>query len=53
MKEKAFRKLLEGRRLSATGIESSVAAVREFEKYLRRRKTTVKSAGLDVLRDYI
>jgi hypothetical protein len=53
LKEKAFRRLLEGRKLSATGIESSVAAVREFEKYLRRRKTTVKSAGLDVLRDYI
>ncbi len=53
MREKAFRKFLEGRKLGATGIESSVAAVREFERYLRKRKTTLKSAGLDVLRDYI
>ena len=53
MKEKAFRKLLEGRKLSAAAIESSVAAVREFERYLRKRKTTLKSAGPDALRDYI
>jgi len=53
LKEEAFRKYLKGRKMSATKIESSVAAVREFEKYLRKRKTTLKSAGLDVLRDYI
>jgi len=53
LKEKTFRKYLEGRKLSETGIESSVAAVREFEKYLRKRKTTLKSTGPDVLRDYI
>ena len=53
MKENAFRKFLKGRKLSATAIESSVAAVKEFEKYLRKRKTTLESAGLDVLRDYI
>ena len=53
MKEIAFRKFLQGRKLSATKIESSVAAVREFERYLRKRKTTLKSADLVVLRDYI
>ena len=53
MKKNAFRKYLEGRKLSATGIEASVAAVKEFEKYVRKRKTTLKSAGVDVLRDYI
>jgi hypothetical protein len=53
LKEKTFRKYLEGRKLSETGIESSVTAVREFEKYLRKRKTTLKSAGVDVLREYI
>ena len=53
MKKNAFRSYLEGRKLSATGIESSVAAVREFEKYLRKRKVTLKSAGVDALRDYI
>ncbi|MDH4292227.1 MAG: hypothetical protein OEV56_06435, partial [Dehalococcoidia bacterium] len=53
LKEKTFRKFLKGRKLSATSIESSVAAVREFEKYLRKRKITLESAGLDVLRDYI
>jgi hypothetical protein len=53
LKENAFRSYLEGRKLSAAGIESSVAAVREFEKYLRKRKVTLKSAGVDVLMDYI
>ena len=53
MKENAFRKYLQGRKLSVTTIESSVAAVKEFEKYLRKRKTTLKSAGVDVLSDYI
>jgi hypothetical protein len=53
VKENAFRKYLKGRKLSATKIESYVAAVKEFEKYLRKRKTTLKSAGLDVLKDYI
>jgi hypothetical protein len=53
LKENAFRKFLQGRKLSATGIESSVAAVREFERYLRKRKTTLKAAGVDALRDYI
>jgi len=53
LKEIAFRKFLKGRKLSAARIESSVEAVREFEKYLRRRKLTLKSAGVDALRDYI
>jgi hypothetical protein len=53
LKENGFRKYLKGRKLSATKIESSVAAMKEFEKYLRKRKTTLKSAGLDVLKDYI
>src|SRR4030042_558891 len=53
MKEKAFRKHLEGRKISATTIESSVATVREFEKYLRKRKTTLTSASVNALRGYI
>jgi hypothetical protein len=53
LKEKTFRRYLEGRKLSATKIESSVAAVRDFEKYLKKRKTTLESASLDVLRNYI
>ena len=53
MKEKAFRNYLKGRKLSETGIESSIAAVREFEKYLRKRKVTLRSAGVDMLRDYV
>jgi hypothetical protein len=53
LKEIAFRKLLKERRLSAASIESSVQAVREFEKYLRKRKTTLRSASTDVLSDYI
>ena len=53
MKESGFRKYLKGRKLGAPVIESSVAAVKEFEKYLRKRKTTLQSAGVDALRDYI
>jgi hypothetical protein len=53
VKEKAFRKYLEGRKLSETSIESSVAAVKEFERYLRKRKTTLKSASVNALRGYI
>jgi len=53
LKEEGFRGYLKGRKLSRTKIESSVAAVREFEKYLRKSKTTLKSAGVDALSDYI
>jgi len=53
LKENAFRKFLKGRKLSAARVESSVEAVREFEKYLRKRKITLKSIGLDALRDYV
>jgi len=53
LKEIAFRKLLKGRKQSAVKIESAVAVVREFEKYLRKRKVTLKSANLDMLKDYI
>jgi hypothetical protein len=53
LKEIAFRKFLEGRKLSATKIESAVGAVREFEKYLKKRKVTLKSASMDMLTDYI
>ena len=53
LKENGFRKLLKGRKLSAAKIESSVTVVREFEKYLRKRKVTLKSTNLAVLKDYI
>lgn len=53
LKEIGFRKYLKGRRLCARNIDSSVAAVKEFEKYLRKRKITLESAGLDALKDYI
>ncbi|MDH4299263.1 MAG: hypothetical protein OEV57_01455 [Dehalococcoidia bacterium] len=53
MKENAFRKYLEKRKLSVVEVESSVDAVREFKNYLRKRKTTLKSARVKTLRDYI
>jgi hypothetical protein len=53
LKENGFRKYLKGRRLSTKNIDSSVAAVKEFEKYLKKRKTTLESADLDALKDYI
>jgi hypothetical protein len=53
LKERAFRSYLKERKLSATKTESSVAAVRDFERYVRKRKATLKSASPDVLSDYI
>jgi len=51
--EKKFRKLLEKRGLNAKAIDSSIAAVKEFEDYLRKKKTTFKTADLDALKGYV
>jgi hypothetical protein len=53
LKEKEFRKHLQKRGLSAEDTESAVTTVKDFEAYLEKRKTSLESAGLDVLRDYI
>jgi len=39
--------------LSAEDAESAVTAVKDFEAYLKKRRTSFESAGLDVLKDYI
>jgi len=51
--ETEFRKHLQERGLSAEYAESAVTAVKDFEAYLEKRRTSFESAGLDVLRDYI
>ena len=51
--ESGFRKHLKGRGLSEETADYSVTAVREFETYLKHRKTSFESAGLDTLKDYV
>jgi hypothetical protein len=51
--ESEFRKHLKGRGLSEETADFSVTAVREFEAYLKQRKTSFESAGLDTLKDYV
>lgn len=53
MKEKGFRNYLQKRKLDAKDIDSSVDAVKEFEKHLREKKATLESARLDALKEYI
>ena len=53
LKESGFRKYLTGRKLKAKEINSSIRVVKEFEEYLKEKKTTIESAGVDVLKDYI
>ena len=53
MKEIEFRKRLKKRGLDEKNIAFSVSAVREFEEYLEKRKTSLESAGLDKLKSYV
>jgi hypothetical protein len=48
-----FRKHLQKRGLSAEDVKSAVTAVKDFEAYLETKKTSIESAGLNVLKDYI
>ena len=51
--ESEFRKHLKGRGLNEETADFSVTAVRAFEAYLKQRKTSFESAGLDTLKDYV
>jgi hypothetical protein len=51
--EAEFRKYLKGRGLSAENVDFAVSAAREFEEYLGKEKTSLDSAGLDALKDYV
>jgi len=53
LKESEFRKHLKGRGLSKETADFSVTAVGEFEAYLKQRRTSFESAGLDTLKDYV
>jgi hypothetical protein len=53
LREKGFRNYLEKRELDAKDIDSAVDAVKEFEKHLREKNTTLESASLDALKEYI
>jgi len=53
LRESGFRKRLKQRGLSEKNADFAVNAVREFEDYLKNRKTSFESAGLDELKDYV
>lgn len=48
-----YRNYLEQRGLSTEDINSAVIAVRELEKYLKEKETTIDLADLSLLKDYI
>jgi hypothetical protein len=53
LKEIEFRRRLKERGISEKNIDFAVSAVREFEDYLEKRKTSFESAGLDDLKSYV
>jgi hypothetical protein len=53
LKEDGFREYLQKRKLKIRAIGSSVRFVKEFERHLKKRKQTLKSAGVNDLKEYI
>jgi len=53
LRENEFRKYLQERKLSAKDIDSSVKAVKDFKEHLKKKKSTLESVSLDMLREYI
>jgi len=53
LRENGFRKYLQGRKLSAKALDSSVKAVKDFEEHLKKKKSTLESVSLDMLGEYI
>lgn len=53
MREKGFRRYLEKRKLNAKAIDFSVRTVKDFEEYLKMKRSTMKSANLNILKEYI
>jgi len=53
LRERGFRQYLQGRKVSAKGIGSSVNAVKDFEEQLKMRGSTLGSLSLDALKEYI
>jgi len=51
--ENEFRKHLQKRKLTAEDVDFAVNAVKEFEKYLKKKRMSLESAYLDALKDYI
>ena len=53
MIETEFQKHLQKRGLSGEDIKSTITAVEDYEAYLEKRKTSLESASLNVIRAYI
>ena len=53
MKEKEFRRYLRARKLSTEEAEFAVNAVKQFEEYLENNGTSLQSAGMKRLKEYL
>jgi len=53
LRTQGFRKYLQKRKQDSKEIASSVEAVRDFEKYLKIKKSTLESATINMLKQYI
>jgi hypothetical protein len=51
--ENEFRKHLQKRKLNAADADFAVNAIKEFEKYLKKKRMSFESACLGALKDYI
>jgi hypothetical protein len=51
--ESEFKKYLQERRIKAEDIDFAISVVREFEAHLKKRNTSLESAGLEILKDYV
>lgn len=48
-----FRRYLQGRNLKAEDVESSVKAAKDLERHLRAKKSTLESASVEALKEYV
>lgn len=53
MREEAFRKYLQGRKINAKDIDYSVGVVRELEEHLTVKTISLESVDLDAIKEYI
>ncbi len=51
--ENEFQKYLQELKLSSEDADFAMNAVRQFERYLSKKRTTFESAGLDALKEYL
>lgn len=53
MREMGFRKYLQKRKLKPKDIDFSISIVKQFEEHLKKNRSTLESASLETLKEYI